>query len=313
MKELHKLEHYDFDIVKSFIDNSIEESINIEFKSAGALSRKDADKKEVSKDVAAFANSDGGIIIYGIEEKNHKADSFSFINGNVFTKEWLEQIISSTIKRNIPELKIFPIRNNGRIEESIYVVQIPSSIEAPHLSRDKRFYKRAQFESVMMEEYEIRQLYGRKVKSKLVLDECLILPIKSGNTNEYVFDFEVGVVNNGEAPEKDYKVNVYFSEISNDFSVEWSRGGQSENYSYTKMGNRSVKITSEAHSTIYPNEFLNVIRFNFSLSKESILDKLDKIKIKIKLLYSGGEDDMEADLKLFKDKLDKLESLNNGY
>lgn len=129
MKELHKLETYNIETIKSFINNEIEESIHIEFKSSGALSKKDNEKKEVSKDVSAFANSDGGIIIYGIEEKNHKANDFSFIDGNEYTKEWLEQIISSTISRNISDLKIYPIRNNSEITETIYVVQIPSSID----------------------------------------------------------------------------------------------------------------------------------------------------------------------------------------
>ena len=90
MKELHKLETYNIETIKSFINNEIEESIHIEFKSSGALSKKDNEKKEVSKDVSAFANSDGGIIIYGIEEKNHKANDFSFIDGNEYTKEWLK-------------------------------------------------------------------------------------------------------------------------------------------------------------------------------------------------------------------------------
>ena len=146
MSEIHKLEDYDIEFINSLIENEIEESIHLDFKAGEALSKSDSKKKEVSKDVSSFANSDGGIIIYGITEKNHKAYQLSFIDGNIYTKEWLEQIISTTIKRNINGLKIFPIRNNGKISESIYIVQIPQSLDAPHLSRDKRFYKRYNFE-----------------------------------------------------------------------------------------------------------------------------------------------------------------------
>jgi hypothetical protein len=312
MKELHKLEEYNFDTVKSFIDNSIEESVNIEFKASGALSKKDADKKEVSKDVAAFANSDGGIIVYGISEKNHKADSLSFIDGNIFTKEWLEQIISSTIKRNIPDLKIFPIRNSGKIEESIYVVQIPSSVEAPHLSRDKRFYRRAQFESIMMEEYEIRNLYGRKVKSKLVLDGYSIVPIKPEQDDEFQFLFEAGIINEGEIVESDYKVNIYFINPQTGFRVSWNPQEVSNNYSYTNYKKpEQMKISVEGLSKIYPTERLTVARFNFSIKKENLLENFELVKIEIRLFYSGNEDEIKLDLKNFKSKIDKIKETFN--
>lgn len=177
--ELHRLKEYDIDFVNSLISNEIEESINIEFKSAEALSKVDSKKKELSKDVSAIANSNGGIIVYGINEVNHKAESISFIDGNEFSKEWIEQVISSTIQRNIPELKIFPIRENGDINKTIYIVQIPESTEAPHICKDKKFYKRYNFESVAMEEYEVRQLYGRRIKSKLGLNGYNISYIKN--------------------------------------------------------------------------------------------------------------------------------------
>src|SRR6218665_863407 len=101
MKSFFEKDRYEFDDLQSLIDNQIEESIHLDFKAGEALSKEPAKKKELSKDIASFANSDGGIIIYGLSEKNHVADSFSFIEGNIFTKEWLEQIINTTINRRI--------------------------------------------------------------------------------------------------------------------------------------------------------------------------------------------------------------------
>ena len=302
MKELHKLDNYDFDTLKSFINNSIEESQYIEFKSGEALSKKDAHKKEISKDVSAFANSDGGIIIYGISEKNHKADSFSFIDGNTFNKEWLEQIISSTINRNIPDLKIYPVRKSGNLKETLYVVQIPSSIEAPHMCREKRFYRRAQFESVIMEEYEIRQLYGRKVKSDLFLRGFSIGLDESNDDDKFCFKCETGVINEGEKLEKDYKINVYFSNIENTgLSFSWKKNGLTDNYHHTLMTNDEVKISAIGISTIYPNEVIDILRFNFFLKKQNILDSLKKIKIVFRLYYPSGEDILETEMITFLD------------
>lgn len=307
MKELHKLEKYDFETIESFIKNSIEESVNIEFKAAGALSKKDADKKEVSKDVAAFANSDGGIIVYGISEKNHKADSFSFIDGTIFTKEWLEQIISSTIKRNIPDLKIFPIRNKGKIEESLYVVQIPSSIEAPHMSRDKRFYRRAQFESLMMEEYEVRSLYGRKVKSKIQLNGYSIKRIDSDNDESYKFNCVVNIVNTGEKAEKDYKVNAYLEGFLENLNISWSSQSYSKNNHSTMYRQKNdrlrTKISCEGFSTIYPNEQLDVLKFDFEIETKFLKRFFEDLKIEFIVHYSNGEDTMNVELADFSKKI----------
>jgi predicted HTH transcriptional regulator len=136
-----------------------EESLRLEFKASEALGEQDSKKKEIAKDISAFANSAGGIIIYGIEEKDHKAYSKSFINGRKFTKEWIEQVINLNIARRIEGIQIYPIRNNGNIEETIYLIRIPESNNGPHMSPDDRFYRRYNFQILRMEEFEIRRAY----------------------------------------------------------------------------------------------------------------------------------------------------------
>lgn len=297
MTELHKLEEYNIETLTSFIDNEIEESIHIEFKSGEALSKADSKKKEVSKDISAFANSDGGIIIYGISEKNHKASEFSFIDGNIFSKEWLEQIISTTINRNIPDLKIYPIRKDGDINKTIYVVQIPVSIEAPHLSRDKRYYKRYNFESVPMEEYEIRQLYGRKIQSKLIIDRTIIKKLDSSDEEKNKYSIEVQIHNEGEKMEDSYKVNFYFLNYTSQMQVSWGIYGASKNNNVTELDNDRIKITADGSSPIYPNETLSVLKFEFSILKEHFEEAIKDLKTEIRLFYPGGKDIFESNLK----------------
>lgn len=305
--ELHKLENYDIEFIESLIKNEIEESINVDFKSADALSKLDAKKKEISKDVSAFANSNGGIIIYGVNEINHKASELSFVNGNEFTKEWLEQVISSTIQRNIPDLKIFPIRKDGKIENTIYVVQIPESFEAPHIAKDKKFYKRYNFESVAMEEYEVRNLYGKKLKSKLILSGYNISYIETEG-DDVKFMCQSGVFNEGEIAESDYKVNVYFENFdSSNIKIHWRADGVGRNYDYTMLGNNRVKISNIGISTIFPNETVNVIRFNFDIKKSEIEEVLNKLKIEFRLYFSNGEDIIETNLiDYYNDKLKEV-------
>lgn len=294
MKDFYNKEDYSFSDIQALIDNEVEESINLDFKEARSLDKSDGKRKEIAKDVSAFANSDGGIIIYGIVEQDHKAKSISFINGNEFTKEWLEQVINSSIQRRISDLKIFVIRHNNDVSKTIYLIKIPRSIDTPHLSKDKRFYKRFNFESVAMEEYEIRQLYGRKIKSELFLDQWSIYETKSEEKDEKKFVCEIQIFNAGDVSENSYKINVIFENFGRDIRLTWDRN--KNNYDYTIFGGKRVKISAFGTMPIFPNETINVMRFNLYIKNNKILDILSLIKIKIYLFYSNGDDIMETNL-----------------
>jgi hypothetical protein len=295
MEDIHKLENYTIETIGSFIKNEVEESIHIEFKSGEALSKVELIKKEIPKDVSAFANSDGGIIIYGITEKGHKAHSISHVNGNEFTKEWLEQVISSSIQRKIPDLKIFPIREAGDISKTVYVVQIPSSNEAPHINKDKKFYKRFNFESVAMEEYEIRQLYGRKIKAELVIDSYSInlLSQENGFTE---FECRCSIHNVGETVESEYKINIYLKKFP-EATVNWETNQQTRNYNCTILDNDRFKVSASSIIPIYKDEALEVIKFKFKIPNESLQDLLEQGYIEFMVLYQNGKNSFEISIK----------------
>lgn len=294
MKSFFEKDKYEIDDLKSLIENQIEESIHLDFKAGQALSKQESKKKELSKDIAAFANSDGGIIIYGINEENHVAKSLSYIDGNEFPKEWLEQVINTTINRRINNILIYPIRENGKINRTMYVVKIPKSIDAPHQSKDKRFYKRFNFESVMMEEYEIRQLYGRKIKSELLINQWATAQLTSEDDNRYNYSCSIQIYNSGDISEKNYKVNVIFENYDSRMNIQWPSNKQ--NVSFTILEKDRVKISSESNSSIFPNETINVLRFNIDVQKAELKDVFERVKIKIFLFYDNGEDLMETDL-----------------
>lgn len=57
------------DDLQAMIDGQVQESLHLDYKSSPALSMKSRD--EIAKDVSAMANSDGGLIVYGVEESGH--------------------------------------------------------------------------------------------------------------------------------------------------------------------------------------------------------------------------------------------------
>lgn len=157
--------NYDIEYLNDLIINGVEENLHLEYKGAGSLQKADGKKAEISKDVSAFANSDGGTIIYGIlefqENTNHLPEKIDPIKREDISKEWLEQVINSNIQSKVPNIEIIPIS----IEETkvVYVVNIPKG-ETAHQAKDKRYYKRYNFESVAMEDYEIKDILNRNIK-----------------------------------------------------------------------------------------------------------------------------------------------------
>ena len=146
------------------IRDDVQESLHLDYKRSNALARDNKRRDEISKDVAAFANSDGGRIIYGvIEEKHHPKDIDDGVDATEFNREWLEQIISSNIQPKIDNLRIYPVGLPSKGPDRVsYVIDIPQSkSRAPHQSRDHKYYKRYNFESVPMEDYEIRDIMRR--------------------------------------------------------------------------------------------------------------------------------------------------------
>lgn len=296
MRELLTKDIFTEKDILDLIENEIEESIYLEFKAAEALGRSDNKRKEISKDISAFANSDGGVIIYGLNEKNHKAHSLSFIDGNEFTKEWLEQIISSSIQRKISDLKIVPVRFENNIEKTIYLVKIPKSFETPHMCKENRFYRRYNFESVQMEEYEIRELYNRKSIAKLQI-EAFDYDKKVDN-EKTIMIFEFHVFNEGQIPESSYKLNVYFNNFNKFITLNWER--EKTNYDYTRYSNNRIKISAQNRLTIYPTERLTIMRFKMEIETIYLEDALKDLNLEMILFYSNGESKLNDDLVDFK-------------
>ncbi|RYY45119.1 MAG: ATP-binding protein [Chitinophagaceae bacterium] len=287
--QILELDHFSEDAIKAIIESRLEESINIEFKSASALAMEPSVKKEISKDISAIANSDGGLIFYGINEENHVANSASFIDGTLFTKEWLENVIISNIQPKVNDLKIFPVRFEDDIKKTIYVVKIPQSSLSPHINGDKKYYRRFNFQSVPMEEYEIRNLYLRQRESKVYADRVIVKPVEKNkqNVDEYSFYTEVQIINDGNYVSEKYKVACNFSNAMG-IGISYDT---TKNYSFTNKIEEGVKISNNDIIPLFPNELFNVLSFTLNIPKNEFEGIVNNLKFTI-LTYNITE--MEA-------------------
>jgi predicted HTH transcriptional regulator len=288
----------DFQIqdLQRLIDDSAEESINLEFKSAEALESKDHNKKEIAKDVSAFANSDGGIIIYGIKEQNHKAHSLTFIDGHRITKEWLEQVINSNIQQRIDGLLIFPIRRNQNIKETIYVVKIPASKSAPHMTTEKKFYRRYNFESVYMEEYEVRRAYNQRSKTDLEIMEPLVekkeYSSRASQINSISFLLTAQIKNVSNSIEELYKLELKIHE-----GLYNETNNQSNLQKYKIRNEAEFSVFSIPNSSpIFQNEVASVCTLFITVTKSNQINVANS-PIQLTLYFSNGTKHKVYDLR----------------
>ncbi|WP_298443203.1 helix-turn-helix domain-containing protein [Ferrimicrobium sp.] len=159
--------------VKDLCNDGICETVNLEFKRSDAIGATDSKRKELSKDISALANSDGGIIIYGIAEHEgtHSAGNLdSGIDQAQIKPEWIEQVANSNIHPKIEGLRVIAVpiddETDGRVT---YVVEVPRSSTA-HMAADNKYYKRRGSTNSPMEDYEVRDTMARDVVPALSLE-----------------------------------------------------------------------------------------------------------------------------------------------
>jgi hypothetical protein len=151
------------------ITEDIQESLTLDYKDAAALGRSNNQRNELCKDVSAFANSAGGQIVYGMQETGHhptRVQDADGVDPTIIPREWIERVIDSNVQPRIDGLLIKPIDvAPGRVA---YVITAPQAMgKAPHMAPDHKYYYRQNFQSVPMEDYQVRDALKRATTPEL--------------------------------------------------------------------------------------------------------------------------------------------------
>lgn len=148
--------------------NGVQESATLEYKASAAVDNADAKKLEISKDISAMANAEGGQFVYGMTEANHMPNGLDEgLNPTPFNGLWFEQVIQQNIRPTIEGLKILQLPlENGSV---VTVITVPQS-KTIHQAKDGRYYRRRNFRNDIMLDYEIREALNRSRTPELFLD-----------------------------------------------------------------------------------------------------------------------------------------------
>ncbi|MCL6220694.1 helix-turn-helix domain-containing protein [Zunongwangia pacifica] len=154
------------DIIR-LIENQIQESKTLDYKKELNL-QKDNDKKEFLYDVSAMYNTDGGCIIFGIEEEKDENDQntgkpLQIVNLEVENFDKLSQQIEDILKNSTdPSITHIALKEIQFENGKILILGIPKGLGLPSMVTYKssnKFYKRRNSGKFLVDTFELNQMF----------------------------------------------------------------------------------------------------------------------------------------------------------
>src|SRR2546425_6599508 len=143
--------------LEAFIAQGVEESLNLDYKDIRASDSPD----QLARTVCAFANSEGGLLVLGVEEvreKDEKGNDIKIRPGKIswgpksLKKEAVESALTSRVHPWVEGLRIYPIRNAD--QGVVFLIDVPQSPRPPHQAPNRIYYLRYNFMNQPMEHYQ---------------------------------------------------------------------------------------------------------------------------------------------------------------
>lgn len=158
--------------LRTFLLNKTKEGLYLEFKQKsnskhGKLDNDD--KKNFAKALSGFANSDGGILIWGIQtrSKDESAKTLKPINKVDDFIRSLKSFLTSATQPIVDGVLIEKVSKENSNSRGYVKCLIQPSFKAPHRSTDREYYKRSIEGFYRLEHFDLEDMFGRRVRPVL--------------------------------------------------------------------------------------------------------------------------------------------------
>ena len=134
--------------VQNLIDGKVEESLTLDYKSAFPSN------DQTAKEMSAFANTEGGTIIIGVECKGREPRKFTWVDSDG-AEEKIQNIAATGIFPPLKTINVSGVQSPEDQMKVVLAVDIPKSFDSPHMVNG-RYHKRLGSPSLAMSHDEVK-------------------------------------------------------------------------------------------------------------------------------------------------------------
>jgi len=204
-----------------------------------------------------------GFLFYGIRQyqdtnRKHKPEAIDPVDRTQYSKEWLEQVITSNIEPPISNLIIHSVQINSGINNVVYVVEIPQSLTGHQVTtnKDYRYYIRLNFQVIPMEDYLIRDVMNRAKKPDVMVEFYDILIDTNVDRHNYILG--IRIQNKSHLLVDHFKLEFSFPDLkfqNQNSAVDWEL--RSNKIIYTRNP-KLINVIFNSIDVLYPNEDIEI-------------------------------------------------------
>jgi len=228
---IEELKRDEIDGIKNLIKRKEAEQFFVDFKTSASCDYEDKkaldtkDRDNLSKAISGFGNSEGGLLIWGIDTSN-KENRNDYAQGlrPINNPENFSSLINSSISRlTIPvhsEVENFIIKENSNSNKGFVITIIPKSYKTPHeVINTHKYYMRAGDSFVPIPYSVLAGMFGKRPSPDVIIMFTVSSDEEKIDGDSIKFSFGIHIANRGMGIARDIFLNYYIFGINEKIEI----------------------------------------------------------------------------------------------
>ncbi len=287
-------EHLSLEQIKEMINEGREENLLLDFKTVSSPDFKDRpDRKNFAKALSGFANSSGGVIIWGVDARKNEQGidcacgateieplSLMLSKLNEFTGQFVNPIVDGVLHKKIETTS----------DRGFIATLVPESVSGPHMAKggEDRYYKRSGDSFSKMEHFDLEDMFGRRQKPKLELYVDIVgkQTRKIEGESRYDGSLIIGLRNDGRGTAiYPYLALKFGPSPPYQVSMHGLRNGKHGLPLYPPRKSNDLQFGGDANTVIHPRTKLDVTKIDYEAG--ALMDRVQDVSIEVQISAQG--------------------------